>query len=368
MKKVLITGGAGFIGGHVAEELLAHGYDVRVVDSLDPQVHEEDAFPAWLDGAVERIEADVRDTDAITRALSGVDAVVHLAAVVGVGQSMYQLRRYVGVNSHGTATLLEALAERPVQRLLVASSMSVYGEGAYRDGRQRLVHPPGRPREQLARREWDIRDEHGELVPIPTPEGIVPVPSSPYALTKYDQELLCLMFGRAYSVPTLALRLFNVYGPRQALSNPYTGVMAIFACRLLNDRPPLIYEDGAQLRDFVHVRDVARAFRLALEQPEVSDRALNIGSGEPVTIEQVARTLNDVLDRDLDPQFEGKYRFGDVRHCFADISAARESLGYAPRVSFEAGITELAAWLAHQTAFDHAGLASAELARRGLTL
>jgi dTDP-L-rhamnose 4-epimerase len=369
MKKVLITGGAGFIGGHVAEELLAHGYEVRVVDALDPQVHEDDHFPAWLPGSVERAEVDVRDVEALRRALSGVDAVVHLAAAVGVGQSMYQLRRYVGVNALGTATLLEAIAAQPVERLLVASSMSVYGEGAYRDAKQKLLHPAGRPRETLARHDWEIRGRDGEpLTPVPTAEEVVPVPSSPYALTKYDQELLCLMFGAAYSVPTLALRLFNVYGPRQALSNPYTGVMAIFACRLLNDSPPLIYEDGAQLRDFVHVRDVARAFRLALEQPGVSGCAINIGSGQPVSIEQVARTLADVLDRDIDPQFEGKYRFGDVRHCFADISRARELLGYVPQVPFEAGIGELAEWLGQQSAIDRAGVATAELARRGLTL
>ncbi len=369
MKKVLITGGAGFIGGHVAEELLAHGYDVRVLDALVPQVHEDDAFPEWLDHAVERVEADVRDANAVARALSGVHAVVHLAAAVGVGQSMYQLRRYVGVNGLGTATLLEAIAARPVERLVVASSMSVYGEGAYRDGGQRLLHPQGRSREQLARREWEILGHRGEvLTPAPTPEDVLPVPSSPYALTKYDQELLCLMFGAAYSVPTLALRLFNVYGPRQALSNPYTGVMAIFACRLLNDRPPIIYEDGAQLRDFVNVRDVARAFRLALARPDVSGCALNVGSGRPVSIEEVARTLADVLERDIDPEFEGKYRVGDVRHCFADVSRARDALGYGPEVRFEDGIAELADWLARQTATDRAGIAAAELARRGLTL
>lgn len=369
MKKVLITGGAGFIGGHVAEELLAAGYEVRILDRLDPQVHEDNGFPAWISGDVECIEADVRDAEAVARALSGVHSVVHLAAAVGVGQSMYQLRRYVGVNALGTATLLEALGEQPVERLVVASSMSVYGEGAYRDPDDRLLHPAGREREQLARHDWELHGPDGEpLIPVPTPEDIAPVPSSPYALTKYDQELLCLMFGAAYSVPTLALRLFNVYGPRQALSNPYTGVMAIFACRLLNGSAPLIYEDGAQLRDFVNVRDVARAFRLALERGDVSGCALNIGSGRAVTIEEVARTLGDVLNRGIDPQLEGKYRFGDVRHCFADISGAEERLGYRPQVRFEAGVEELAAWLARQTATDRAGIAAAELARRGLTL
>lgn len=369
MKRVLITGGAGFIGGHLAEELLTSGYEVRILDSLDPQVHEEDGFPGWLNREAERVEADIRDADAVARALSGIHAVVHLAAAVGVGQSMYQLRRYVGVNALGTAVLLEAINGRPIERLVVASSMSVYGEGAYRDPKGRLLHPSGRGREQLARHDWDIGGGDGTpLTPVPTPEDIAPVPSSTYALTKYDQELLCLMFGAAYSVPTVALRLFNVYGPRQALSNPYTGVMAIFGCRLLNGSAPIIYEDGAQLRDFVNVRDVARAFRLALERSDITGCAINIGSGHPVTIEGVARTLSDVLGRDIDPQFEGKYRIGDVRHCFADISRAREALGYRPQVPFEAGIEELAEWLGRQTATDRAGIAAAELARRGLTL
>ncbi len=369
MKRVLITGGAGFIGGHLAEELLREGYEVRILDVLDPQVHEDGEFPAWLQGDCERVEADVRDRDAVRRALAGVQGVVHLAAAVGVGQSMYQMHRYVDVNALGTAALLEALNASSVQRLVVASSMSVYGEGAYRNGGG-LLHPPHRDREQLVRRNWEPRDEDGRpLEAIPTPEALVPQPSSPYALTKYDQELLCLMYGAAYSIPTVALRLFNVYGPRQALSNPYTGVMAIFACRLLNNKPPLIYEDGQQRRDFVNVRDVARAFRLALERHDVENCAINIGSGAAVTIEQVARVLGEVLGKEeIAPQVEGKYRFGDVRHCFADVSRAVEKLGYRPQVSFGEGVEELAEWLQRQQAVDRAPLAAEELARRGLTL
>ncbi len=369
IRKVLITGGAGFIGGHLAEELLDAGYGVRVLDVLDRQVHESGSFPEWLSDEIELIEGDIRDPEAVARAVAGVDGVVHLAAAVGVGQSMYQLRHYVGVNDLGTATLLEAINGQELQRFVVASSMSVYGEGAYVDSRGDVLHPPGRSREQLARRDWELRDQAGSpLTAIPTPEHVVPVPSSPYALTKYDQELLCLMFGAAYSISTVALRLFNVYGPRQALSNPYTGVMAIFACRLLNGNVPLIYEDGAQMRDFVNVRDVAHAFRLALENPSVADCAINIGSGRAVTIDQVARTLAGVLDRDIEPQLEGKYRVGDVRHCFADISRARERLDYRPRVTFEEGIEELAEWLRLQRATDRAATAAAELSRRGLTL
>ncbi|MEX2494449.1 MAG: SDR family NAD(P)-dependent oxidoreductase [Woeseia sp.] len=370
MRTVLVTGGAGFIGGHLAEELLDRGYRVRILDALDRQVHDCGTIPDYLSDEVELIAADIRDEQAVARALRGVDGVIHLAAAVGVGQSMYQLKKYVDVNALGTAVLLEALSSHAIERLVVASSMSVYGEGAFTDRSGALLHPPPRSREQLARHEWEPLDRNGgPLTPVPTPEDIVPQPSSPYALTKYDQELMCLMFGAAYSLPTVALRLFNVYGPRQALSNPYTGVMAIFACRLLNGNAPLIYEDGAQLRDFVNVRDVARAFRLALERTDVQNCAINIGSGSAISIEQVAQSLAGVLNRpDISPQFENKYRVGDVRHCFADISRAVALLDYRPRVSFEAGVEELGGWLSRQQAVDRAPLAAAELSRRGLTL
>ncbi|MBN1238923.1 MAG: NAD-dependent epimerase/dehydratase family protein [Gammaproteobacteria bacterium] len=372
MRRALITGGAGFIGSYVAEELLEAGYDVRLLDVLDPQVHES-GVPGYLPKHVELIDADVRDRAAVDKALDGVQAVVHLAAAVGVGQSMYQLHRYVDVNSCGTAVLLEALGKRRVERLVVASSMSVYGEGAYvgpGGDAARLLHPPQRGRAQLEKRVWEVLDGDGsELAPMPTPEEITPQPSSPYALTKYDQELMCLMYGAAYSLPTVALRLFNVYGPRQALSNPYTGVMAIFACRLLNGNPPIIFEDGAQRRDFVNVRDVARAFRAALERPEADGHAINVGSGRSLAIRDVAALLAGVLGReDLEPQVAGKYRAGDIRHCFADISRAESLLGYRPQVALEDGIEELAEWLSRQTAVDRASVAAAELERRGLTL
>lgn len=368
--RALITGGAGFIGSHVAEELLDAGYDVRLLDVLDSQVH-EGAVPEYLHEDVELIDGDVRDRDALRRALRGVQAVVHLAAAVGVGQSMYQLHRYVDVNSAGTAVLLETLTGSAVERLVVASSMSVYGEGAYaRSGDRALLHPPPRSRAQLEKRSWELRDEAGHaLHPVPTPEHVAPLPSSPYALTKYDQERMCLMYGAAYGLPTVALRLFNVYGPRQALSNPYTGVMAIFACRLLNGKPPIVFEDGAQKRDFVNVRDVARAFRAALERPQADGHAINVGSASSLTIGDVARMLADVLGReDLEPRLEGKYRAGDIRHCFADVALAGTLLDYEPRVPLRDGIAELADWLARQTAVDRAAVAAAELDRRGLTL
>ncbi|HEV7519305.1 MAG TPA: SDR family NAD(P)-dependent oxidoreductase [Thermoanaerobaculia bacterium] len=373
--KVLITGGAGFIGSHLADELLGQGYEVRALDNLAAQVHGPDAGrPAYLSPEVELIAGDVRDRDAVRAALAGVDAVFHLAAMVGVGQSMYQLADYTSVNNLGTAVLLEALIERPVGRLVVASSMSLYGEGLYRDREGRLVPGREREREQLLARDWELRDDDGErLQPVPTDESKPPTLSSLYALSKYDQEQMCLMIGRAYGIPTTALRFFNVYGPRQALSNPYTGVLAIFAARYLNGNPPMIFEDGHQKRDFVHVTDIARACRLALERPlagpESPGQVLNIGSGQAYTIRGIAESMAEVLGRQgIAPEITGHYRVGDIRHCFADITLARQVLGYAPRVTLAAGLADLAGWLEGQVACDRVAAAREELATRGLTV
>src|SRR5688572_2369358 len=272
-KRILITGGAGFIGSHLADELLAQGYRVRALDNLSPQVHgeagEEGRRPGYLDREVELIRGDMRDHAAVARALEGVDAVYHLAAVVGVGQSMYEIERYVSVNTLGTAILLEALAKRPVERLVVASSMSIYGEGLYRRRDGSVVAGEERSLEQLQAHDWELRDADGEpLAPVATPESKSASVPSVYALSKYDQEQMCLKVGRAYGIPTVALRFFNIYGTRQALSNPYTGVLAIFGSRFLNGKPPLVNEDGHQQRDFVSIYDVARACRQALEVPE----------------------------------------------------------------------------------------------------
>jgi dTDP-L-rhamnose 4-epimerase len=367
---ILITGGAGFIGSHLAGDLLAADWKVRVIDNLTPQVHEDGRRPAYLHEDVEFLEGDVRDADAVRRALDGVDAVAHLAARVGVGQSMYEIAAYSSVNSAATGVLLQALLEHPVQRLLVASSMSVYGEGRYVDEHGRPQEPQERTREQLQQGRWDPVGPRGEtLVPVPTTESKPPSLSSIYALGKFDQEQMCLLFGRAYDVPTTALRFFNVYGPDQALSNPYTGVLAIFAGRLLNGRPPLIFEDGNQRRDFVSVHDVARACRLGIERTERSELLLNIGSGQAVSVLEIAEQLGRVLGREqITPVVQAKYRVGDVRHCFADIAAAAEQLGYAPQVSLEQGISELAQWLEGQHPDDRVELAASELAARGLTV
>jgi dTDP-L-rhamnose 4-epimerase len=368
--QILITGGAGFIGSHLADELIRAGHRVRALDSLSPQVHGANTDrPVYLHDDVELIRGDVRDADAVRRALRGVDAVYHFAAAVGVGQSMYEVEAYTSTNAVGTAVLMEALIARPVQRLVVASSMSVYGEGLYQASDGGVSAGSERPVDQLRRGRWEIYGTNNEpLTPIPTTEDKVPALASVYALSKFDQERLCLMLGRAYGIQTVALRFFNVYGTRQALSNPYTGVLAIFASRLLNGNAPVVFEDGLQRRDFVNVRDVTRACELALTAPEAVGHAINIGSGQAYTVRDVAELLGEVLGVSREPDISGKYRVGDIRHCFADIGLAREVLGYRPQVTLQAGLKELGGWLESQVAEDRVDEASAELEARGLTV
>lgn len=371
---VLITGGAGFIGSHLARELLSEGYRVRLLDNLDPQVHGNLDHLSHLahcnrpSAEGELVIGDVRDPAVVTRALDGIDGVVHLAAKVGVGQSMYEIEGYTDVNERGTAVLLQALAERPVRKLVVASSMSIYGEGLMRRPDGQIVEDAERSPAQLRSGDWKPRAADGAvLTPEPTPESKRPGLTSVYALGKFAQERMCLLMGRAYGIDTVALRFFNVFGPGQALSNPYTGVIAIFAARLLNGRRPLVFEDGRQRRDFVHVRDVARACRLALEREAAVGHALNIASGHSVTIQEIADRLATVMDRpELTPQVTGQYRVGDIRHCFADTTLARRTLGFDAAISFEDGLRDLLPWLADQVADDRSDDAINELARRGL--
>ncbi len=369
--KVLITGGAGFIGSHLADELIENGYEVRILDLLSPQVHgEEGRVPDYLNAKAEFIRGDVCDPGTVEDVLRDVDGVFHLAAAVGVGQSMYQVERYVRVNDLGTANLLQALIDHPVKRLVTASSMSVYGEGLYRRSNGSLESGAERRPDQLGKGQWEMLDEWDDvLVPVPTPETKTPALSSIYALSKYDQERMSLLVGRAYRIPTVALRFFNVYGPRQALSNPYTGVLAIFASRYLNGKAPVVFEDGRQRRDFVSVHDVARACRLAFESERADGRVYNIGSGSSWSILEIAQLMAHALGKDsIEPEISGKFRVGDIRHCFADISRAKEELGFEPAMVLEEGIDELAAWLETQVAREAVDIANAELDRRGLRI
>jgi dTDP-L-rhamnose 4-epimerase len=366
-KTVLITGGAGFIGSHLANELLTNGYNVRALDVLAPQVHgEERRRPTYLSDEVELIRGDIRDARVLDKALKGVDSVYHFVALVGVGQSMYQIEQYTSVNNVGTALLLEKVVKSPIKKLVVASSMSVYGEGLYQTSDGAAYAQAARPVEQLRRHQWEPVTGAGEaLVPVPTPEWKTPSLASIYALSKFDQEQMCLITGRAYGIPTVAMRFFNVYGPYQALSNPYTGVLAIFAARLLNGQQPVVFEDGNQLRDFVCVYDVARACRLALERP-VDGVAINVGSGESVRIRDVAERVARALDKRVEPEISGSFRVGDIRHCFPDITLARDLLGYSPAYNLERGVKDLAEWLERQVVQDRFHEMRQELTTRGL--
>ncbi len=371
MSSILITGGAGFIGSHLADALLGAGHRVRALDCLASQVHgAEPGRPSYLAADVELVVGDVRDRDVVRRALQGIDAVYHLAAAVGVGQSMYEVAEYTSVNDLGTAVLLEALVERPVRRLIVASSMSLYGEGLYRNASGGVVGDAERAPDDLRAGHWELRDAAGApLTPIATPETKTPVISSVYALGKHAQERLCLMIGRAYGIETVALRFFNVFGTRQALSNPYTGALAIFAAQLLNGRRPILFEDGGQLRDLVSVHDIARACVLALQVPAAAGETINVGSGHPTTIAELARRLAEALGRpELEPHATQEFRAGDIRHCFADIAKARAILGYTPTVSLQQGLGDFVGWLEGQVAIDRVATAMNELARRGLAV
>ena len=365
---ILITGGAGFIGRYLARACLERGDRVRVVDSLIEQVHGGRSSPHGLAPDVEFVNADVRDEAEIRRALKGVDKVVHLAAEVGVGQSMYAVDRYVSVNDLGTAVLFQQLIDNPVKRVVVASSMSIYGEGLYQTVDGEVIEDAVRQPRTGSETTWDPVDKQGRpLVPAPTPEWKRPTLASVYALTKYVQERLTLTLAPAYGMEGVALRLWNVYGPGQALSNPYTGVLAIFASRLHNGNRPVIFEDGRQRRDFVHVEDIAQAFLLALDHPKAAGEVFNIGSGEDRSVSEVAELLAQGMNRaDLQPEIAGKAGAGDIRHCIPDIDKACEVLGLAPEKDFGAGLAELAEWVAQQEAQDRVDAARGELEARGL--
>lgn len=370
-KHVLITGGAGFIGSHLADALSARGAKVRVLDALVPQVHGSGRKrPSYLHPKAELIIGDAGDPSAVTRCLKNVDVVVHFAAAVGVGQSMYEIASYVASNTQATANLLQVLSRKKhkVGKLIVASSMSIYGEGAYRCARCGPLASAFRADARLTAKQWEMACPScsAPAAAVPTPETKSLDPSSIYAITKRDQEEMCLCVGRAYGLPTVALRFFNVYGERQALSNPYTGVAAIFASRLLNGQPPLIYEDGRQSRDFVHVSDVVQAVLLAIRKPDADYQALNVGTGRATAVNDVAVVLAKSLGRTIHPKILQTFRAGDIRHCVADITKITAALGYRPQVSFEEGMARLTAWLCSQKPKDRTARAASQLTVRGL--
>ena len=372
-ERVLITGGAGFVGSHLADALSAAGYDVTLLDNLEPQVHAQaPERPAYLDPEHRLIIGDIRNPDAVCPLVATSDIVVHLAAMVGVGQSMYQVRRYTDVNTMGMATLLEALTQHRdrVRKLVVASSMSIYGEGAYRCGSCGPVAPRLRPTEQLTAGQWEVRCPRcGRVLdPVATNEEKPLYPTSIYAVNKRDHEEMALAFGQAYALPAVALRFFNIYGSRQALTNPYTGVAAIFSGRMLAGQTPVVYEDGLQLRDFVHVSDVVQACCLAIESAAADYQVFNVGTGRPLSILRVGELLAQELGWTGGFEVLRKFRAGDIRHCYADITRIRSSLGYKPRHQFEEGVRELVAWVSHQQGLTQAseGEADRQLHAHGL--
>jgi dTDP-L-rhamnose 4-epimerase len=377
-ERILVTGGAGFIGSHIVDALLARGYVVTVLDVLDPQVH-DGKRPDYLAADAEFVQGDIRDRDLLAKLLPRCDAVVHQAASVGVGQSMYEIHRYVDNNTLATASLLEAIvAERShIRKVVVASSMSIYGEGKYqcpectvKRPANRYVAPELRTNDQLERREWELRCPScgSTLEPVGCDELKPLRPTSVYAITKRDHEELVLSVGRAYGIPSVALRYFNTYGPRQALSNPYTGVAAIFAGQLRSKSAPLVFEDGLQSRDFVYVGDIAQANVLALASAAADYQAVNVGSGTRTNLLRLLELLRERLDphHEFEPVVNGRFREGDIRHCFADITKARTLLGYEPRMQLDSGIDILVEWAGTQKTRDASRTALAELEARRL--
>ncbi len=366
-KRVLVTGGAGFIGSHIVDELVARGHSVRIFDALDPQVHKE--HPTHLNKDAEFVRGTVKDREALQKAIQDIDVIFHEAAAVGVGQSMYQIEHYTDVNTMGTARLLDLLVnkEHDVKKLVVASSMSIYGEGEYSCGKCGTVYPDVRPESQFKALDWEVKcPSCGDLLaPLPTRETKPLHCTSIYAITKKDQEEMCLVTGKAYGMPTVALRYFNVYGPRQSLNNPYTGVAAIFSSRIKNNNQPIIYEDGLQSRDFVNVKDIAQANMIAMENSRANYGMFNVGTGKQITILDIANTLTKLYGKDMQPKIVNNYRAGDIRHCFADISKIRD-LGYEPKVNLEDGMRELVDWGKTVEAEDRSEDAHKELVEKGL--
>ena len=347
-KRALVTGGAGLIGSHVTDLLLREGWKVRVLDNLEPNTHKR-GKPAWINQDAEFIAGDLRDRDTITAALEKIDIVFHQAAYGGY---MPEIAKYVHVNSLGTAQMLEVIREKklPIKKIVVASSQAVYSEGAGECPEHGLVFPPVRPVEQLRKGDWHVHCPICGAITksVPTPENAPVGGETVYGLTKVDQERLVLLWGKQIGIPTVALRYSCTYGPRQSIFNPYTGVIAIFCTRLLNNLPPVLYEDGEQTRDFSFVEDIARANLLAAEMDKLDGLPANVGSGSGVSIREIAETISNALKIDIAPEVNGEFRPGEMRHLTSDTTRIR-SAGYEPRVDLAEGIRRYIDWIRTQS-------------------
>ena len=371
IRSILVTGGAGYIGSHLVDRLVVRGYKVTVLDNLEPQVHRSGAWPSYANARAQYMRGDIRDRSVLEPLVLASDAVVHFAAAVSVGQSMYQIDRYVDVNTRGTALLLDILVNTPhhVEKVLVASSIGVYGEGAYRCDLCGPVAPGIRSVERLAEHDWEQHCPScgRHVASVPTPEDKPLYRDNIYSMTKYHQEEMVLLIGKTYSIPAVAPRFFNVYGPRQSLSNPYAGVAAIWLSRLLNDRQPVVFEDGGQLRDFLSIHDVVDCLTLMIETSGADYLPVNVGSGQAITILEIARLLARLLGKSIEPQVTLTGRKFDIRHNTADITRARDRLGFQPKVTLEQGFGELIEWARSAgAAEDFFDRALQELQDRGL--
>ena len=365
-RRALVTGGAGLIGSHVADLLLREGWTVRILDNLEPQTHRK-GKPAWIASEAEFREGNLCDRDTMKSALEGIDVVFHQAAYGGY---MPEIAKYVHVNSFGTAQMLEIIREQrlPVKKIIVASSQAVYSEGAAICPEHRLVFPGVRPLEQLQAGDWSVHCPicHAITESAPTPERAPIGGETVYGLTKSDQEKLTLLWGKQTGIPTIALRYSCTYGPRQSIFNPYTGVIAIFCTRLLNNLSPVLYEDGEQTRDFSFVEDIARANLLAVETDQLDGLPVNVGSGRGVSIREVAELISEALDIHIAPEAKGEFRPGEIRHLTSGTDRIRAT-GYSPQVELAAGIGSYLDWIRQQTDVrDYFGEAASILQSKGI--
>ncbi|MBD3229421.1 MAG: SDR family NAD(P)-dependent oxidoreductase [Candidatus Lokiarchaeota archaeon] len=375
LEKILVTGGCGFIGSHLVDRLIEDEYFVRVLDNLNPQVHGKNQNkPEYINSKAEYIFGDIREPELVKTAIKDIDIVFNLAAAVGVGQSMYQIKKYIDVNTHGTSNLLDVIInnENSIKKIIVASSMSIYGEGSYYcENENKEVFPPLRLIEDLKKHQWEVRcpDCNQVLKPIPTPEDKPLYSNSIYAQTKRHQEEITLLIGETYGIPSVALRFFNVYGSRQALSNPYTGVCAIFSSRILNNNNPIIFEDGKQTRDFIHISDIVDALKLSMKKSNANYNYYNVGTGNPISILEIAKLLINKMHKDLKPRINNQFRKGDIRHCYADISKIKKGIDFQPKFQFENGVDTMIKWVKSQSGVkDTLDKALEELNKKGLTI